>query len=103
MDGCWEAQIREMPDFIGERGGTRTLDPMIKSHSRRVVNVCFGQQRITGSPDKAKRSVRLGLTEKQASGPADRTDRKQAMIAVKRATILLRMDWLTGLIGALLW
>jgi hypothetical protein len=27
----------------------------------------------------------------------------QAMIAVKRATILLRFDWLTGLIGALLW
>jgi hypothetical protein len=21
-----------MPDFIGERGGTRTHDPMIKSH-----------------------------------------------------------------------
>ena len=28
----WEAEIQEMPDFIGERGGTRTLDPMIKSH-----------------------------------------------------------------------
>jgi hypothetical protein len=26
-----------------------------------------------------------------------------AMIAVKRAIILLRFDWLTGLIGALLW
>jgi hypothetical protein len=29
---CWEARIQVMPDFIGERGGTRTLDPMIKSH-----------------------------------------------------------------------
>jgi hypothetical protein len=28
----WEAEIREAPGFIGERGGTRTLDPMIKSH-----------------------------------------------------------------------
>jgi hypothetical protein len=24
--------MQVMPDFIGERGGTRTLDPMIKSH-----------------------------------------------------------------------
>ena len=37
------------------------------------------------------------------SGNAIRTDRMEAMIAVKRATILLRFDWLTGLIGALLW
>jgi hypothetical protein len=28
---------------------------------------------------------------------------RQAMIAVKGATILLRIDWLSGLIGALLW
>jgi hypothetical protein len=28
----WEAEIKEAPGFIGERGGTRTLDPMIKSH-----------------------------------------------------------------------
>jgi hypothetical protein len=28
----WEAKIQEVLDFIGERGGTRTLDPMIKSH-----------------------------------------------------------------------
>jgi hypothetical protein len=27
----------------------------------------------------------------------------QAMNAIKRAIILLRFDWLTGLIGALLW
>ncbi len=26
------SKIQVMPDFIGERGGTRTLDPMIKSH-----------------------------------------------------------------------
>jgi hypothetical protein len=26
-------EIQIMPDFIGERGGTRTLDPMIKSHA----------------------------------------------------------------------
>jgi hypothetical protein len=26
------AEIQEAPGFIGERGGTRTLDPMIKSH-----------------------------------------------------------------------
>jgi hypothetical protein len=25
-------KIQVVPDFIGERGGTRTLDPMIKSH-----------------------------------------------------------------------
>jgi hypothetical protein len=32
--GGWrgEAKIEETPGFIGERGGTRTLDPMIKSH-----------------------------------------------------------------------
>jgi hypothetical protein len=30
--GRWEAEIQEMPDFVGERGGTRTLDPMIESH-----------------------------------------------------------------------
>ena len=36
------------------------------------------------------------------SGNAIRIGRRQAMIAVKRATILLRFDWLTGLIGALL-
>jgi hypothetical protein len=30
--GNWEAEIQVVPDFIGERGGTRTLDPMIKSH-----------------------------------------------------------------------
>ena len=30
------------------------------------------------------------------------TDGRWALIAVKRATILLRFDWLTGLIGALL-
>ena len=34
---------------------------------------------------------------------AIRADRMQAIIAVKRAVILLRFDWLTGLIGALLW
>jgi hypothetical protein len=28
----WEAKIQEMPGFFGERGGTRTLDPMIESH-----------------------------------------------------------------------
>jgi hypothetical protein len=32
-----------------------------------------------------------------------RTDHMEAMDAVKRAIILLRFDWLTGLIGALLW
>ena len=26
------SKIQVMPDFVGERGGTRTLDPMIKSH-----------------------------------------------------------------------
>jgi len=26
------AKVREAPGLIGERGGTRTLDPMIKSH-----------------------------------------------------------------------
>jgi hypothetical protein len=26
------SKIQIMPDFHGERGGTRTLDPMIKSH-----------------------------------------------------------------------
>jgi hypothetical protein len=26
------SKIQVVPDFIGERGGTRTLDPMIKSH-----------------------------------------------------------------------
>ena len=31
----WEAQIQVMPDLIGERGGTRTLDPMIKSHAHK--------------------------------------------------------------------
>src|SRR5258708_1600084 len=36
-------------------------------------------------------------------GIAIRTGRRQAVIAVKRAIILLRFDWLTGLIGALLW
>ena len=38
-------KIQVMPDFIGERGGTRTLDPMIKSHSTRVGNVCSDLQR----------------------------------------------------------
>ena len=37
------------------------------------------------------------------SGNAIRTGRMEAMIAVKRAIILLRFDWLTGSIGALLW
>jgi hypothetical protein len=36
------------------------------------------------------------------SGNAIRTDHLQAMIAAKRAIILLRFDWLTGSIGALL-
>src|ERR1700687_5262673 len=45
VGGCWEAKVQEMPDFIGERGGTRTLDPMIKSHSTRVGNVCSDLQR----------------------------------------------------------
>jgi hypothetical protein len=36
------------------------------------------------------------------SGNAIRTNRTQTMIAVKRAIILLRFDWLMGLIGALL-
>jgi hypothetical protein len=36
-DGCWEAIVQEMPDFIGEREETRTLDPMIKSLS--VINL----------------------------------------------------------------
>jgi hypothetical protein len=40
--------------------------------------------------------------KKRPGGNAIRTNRRQAMIAVKRATILLRFDWLTGLIGALL-
>jgi hypothetical protein len=26
------SKMQVMPDFVGERGGTRTLDPMIKSH-----------------------------------------------------------------------
>jgi hypothetical protein len=42
-------------------------------------------------------------TEKPATRPAIRTDRMEAMDAVKRAIILLRFDWLTGVIGALLW
>jgi hypothetical protein len=25
-------KIRQLSDFVGERGGTRTRDPMIKSH-----------------------------------------------------------------------
>jgi hypothetical protein len=29
-DMRWEAKIQVMPDFIGERGATRILDPMIK-------------------------------------------------------------------------
>jgi hypothetical protein len=28
------AEIQVIPDFVGERGGTRTLDPMIESHGR---------------------------------------------------------------------
>jgi hypothetical protein len=32
-----------MPDLLGERGGTRTLDPMIKSHSTRVVISASGE------------------------------------------------------------
>jgi hypothetical protein len=28
----WEGEEKYGSDFIGERGGTRTLDPMIKSH-----------------------------------------------------------------------
>jgi len=34
---------------------------------------------------------------------AIRIDRLRVMIAIKRAIILLRFDWLTGSIGALLW
>jgi hypothetical protein len=33
-----------MPDFVGERGGTRTLDPMIKSL---VGNDCMGMQDVS--------------------------------------------------------
>jgi hypothetical protein len=33
VSGCWEAIIEEVPDFIGERGGTRTLDSRIRSLS----------------------------------------------------------------------
>jgi len=52
----------------------------------------------------------LDRTVAKETGPREASDRPsgiairrmQAMIAVKRATILLRFDWLTGLIGALL-
>ena len=58
----------------------------------------------TGSSDKAERSAPLGRSEKSKRPPQREcnSNRVQAVIAVKRAIILLRFDWLTGLIGALL-
>jgi hypothetical protein len=36
--GCFtqNRNLQEVFDFIGERGGTRTLDPMIKSQNRTI-------------------------------------------------------------------
>ena len=49
-------------------------------------------------PTGAKRKSKRPAQRKCSS-----TGRMQAMIAVKRATILLRFDWLIGSLGALLW
>jgi len=59
----------------------------------------------TGSSDKAKSSALVFSDRKWATGPEGMhfgPPRRQALITVKRATMLLRFDWLTGLIGALL-
>ena len=56
-------------------------------------------------PTKLSDLPPLEQTEKQATAPAGlqcESGRTQALIAVKRATILLRFDWLTASIGALL-
>ena len=56
-------------------------------------------------PDKAKRSALVGSDREVATCPAEMqfgTSRRRHE-CVKRATILLRFDWLSGLIGALLW
>ena len=39
INSRWEASIQVRPDFIGERGGTRALDPMIRSR-RSWANEC---------------------------------------------------------------
>jgi hypothetical protein len=69
-----------------------------------VQRLCAGLG-IAGSPDKAECSAPLGADREQATGPAECNSNQpmHAVIAVKRAIILLRFDWLTGSIGALLW
>ena len=55
-----------------------------------------------GSTDRPRHHI-TETRKRPPAGNAIGTDRRQAITAVKRAIILLRFDWLTGLIGALLW
>src|SRR6266403_99467 len=86
---------------------SNTSSPATPPRRRRCGSTSRGKSSWRSASRKARfpRFRRLPRDLKASdrpSGIAIRIGHMQAMIAVKRATILLRFDWLTGSIGALL-